>query len=129
MSRTRDLVTDFLHQQWLHFHPHVDSQLLCVRRAPNKPSLCCQIPLHCHSKLNLYFSRKPSARSLLYELIGRWNMDLSGRRKLRTNNGFSLTQLQTVGIDKHWVFQTHRVTKSPLRNVWILSKILLNNQS
>lgn len=123
---SRDLVTNFLLQQWLHFHPHVASQPLCVPRAPNKPSLCCLIPLHCHSKLNLYFSRKPSARSLLYELIGRWNMDLSGQRKLPANNGFSLTQLQPDGIDKHWLFQTHHVTKRSLCYVWFLSKICWN---
>lgn len=124
LSRTRDLVTNFLLQQWLHFHPHVASQPLCVPRAPNKPSLCCQIPLHCHSKLNLYFSRKPSARSLLYELIGRWNMDLSAQRKLRANNRFSLTQLQQDGIDKH-PSRNQKIT--PLRLV--LVKNMLKPQS
>lgn len=36
-------------------------------------------------------------------------MDLSGQRKLPANNGFSLTQLQPDGIDKHWLFQTRHV--------------------
>lgn len=125
LSRTRDLVTNFLLQQWLHFHPHVASQPLYVPRAPNKPSLCCQIPLHCHSKLNLYFYRKPPARSLLYELIGRWNMDLSGQRKLRANNGFSLTQLQPDGTV---LTNTRHVTKISLRYVWFLSKICWNTK-
>lgn len=53
-------------------------------------------------------------------------MDLSGQGKLRANNGFSLTQLQPDGIDKH-PSRNQKIT--PLRLVLVQNMLKYQSQT